>query len=605
MKRQDLKTELVLYAFGVIPVVWFALLVAPHIHGGLADILRGLSVALENPIKITFCEDSIKAVLIFLCVYAMGIGVYLSSRRNYRKREEHGSAKWGDANAINRRYRDKQPYANKLLTQNVRLGLDGRKHRRNLNILIVGGSGSGKTRFYAKPNIMQANTSFVILDPKGEILRDTGQLLSKKGYKIKVLDLINMDYSHCYNPFVYLDSDNDIQRLVTNLFKNTTPKGSQTNDPFWDTAASVLLLALIFYLKYEAPEEEQNFAMVLEMLRAGNVREDDDDYQSPLDILFDELAAEKPDHIALKYYRNYRSGSGKTLKSIQITLAARIEKFNLASLAKLTMTDELDLPRLGSEKTALFACIPDNDGSFNFLVGLLYTQLFQQLYYQADQVYGGRLPVHVHFVMDEFANVSLPDEFQKLLSTMRSREISVSIILQNLAQLKALFEKDWESIVGNCDTLLYLGGNEQATHKYISEQLGKETIDTNSYGKSTGRSGNYSTNYQVSGRELLTPDEVRMLDNRYALLFLRGERPVMDLKYDILRHQRLNLTADGKAKPYVHNRADTAAATITLLEVRPLTEGGAATSEPEAALPFDVISHEDIEKYYNNLYEEM
>ena len=317
----------------------------------------------------------------------------------------------------------------------------------------------------------------------------------------------------------------------------------------------MLLLALMFYLHYEAPEDEQNFPMVMEMIRAGEVKEDNDYYQSPLDELFDKLERRDPEHIAVKYYRNYREGSAKTLKSIQITLVSRLEKFNLTSLAGITQTDELYLWSLGEKKTAVFAVIPDNDSSFNFMVGMLYTQLFQQLYYQADSVHGGRLPVHVHFVMDEFPNVALPDEFDKLLSTMRSREISVSIIIQNLAQLKALFEKQWESIVGNCDELVYLGGNEQSTHKYISEQLGKATIDTNTYGRSDGMRGNFSTNYQISGRELMTPDEVRMLDNRFALLFIRGERAVQDEKYDILQHPNIGLTVDGGAQRYLHGLA--------------------------------------------------
>ena len=478
--RQDKfsKAYLTLYACGVIPVVWLALLLAPYMGGGLAGLVRYGGAALDHPFHIIWCEDSLKTVLIFMLCYGLGIGVYLSTDRNYRRREEHGSAKWGDPKAINRKYSDKEPSANKILTQNVAIGLDGRKHRRNLNVLVVGGSGAGKTRFYAKPNIMNANTSLIVLDCKGEILRDTGGLLEASGYSIKVLDLINMEKSHCYNPFDYLRNDNDIQRMVTNLFKNTTPKGAQSQDPFWDQAAQMLLLALVFYLHYEAPEEEQNFPMVMEMIRAGEVREDDDAYRSPLDELFDRLEMQDPEHIALKYYRNYRSGSGKTLKSIQITLVSRLEKFNLESLAGMTQTDEMELWSLGEKKTAIFAVIPDNDSSFNFIVGMLYTQLFQQLYYQADVVHGGRLPVHVHFVMDEFANVALPDEFDKLLATMRSREISVSIIIQNLAQLKALFEKQWESIVGNCDEFLYLGGNEQSTHEYVSKLLGKETIDT-------------------------------------------------------------------------------------------------------------------------------
>ena len=548
----DRKTSLILSACGVVPVVWLALLTAPYVGGGIVEIIRGLTDAMGSPFAVTVCEDSVKTVLVFLAAYGMAIGIYFSTRKNYRRREEHGSAKWGNAGALNKKYRDKDPSANKLLTQNVRIGLDGKKHRRNLNILVCGGSGAGKTRFFCKPNAMQCNTSFVVLDPKGEIVRDIGGLLESKGYEVRVLDLINMHRSHCYNPFVYLRNDNDVQRLVTNLFKATTPKGSQSQDPFWDTAASMLLLALVFYLKYEAPPDEQNFPMVMELLRAGEVREDDDSYVSPLDELFDRLEMVNPEHIALKYYRAYHSGSAKTLKSIQISLVSRLEKFNLDSLAGITQCDEMDLGQIGERKTAVFAVIPDNDSSFNFIVGMLYTQLFQQLYYQADSVHGGRLPMHVHFVMDEFANVALPDDFDKLLATMRSREISVSIIIQNLAQLKALFEKQWESIVGNCDEFLYLGGNEQSTHEYVSKLLGKETIDTNTYGRSRGRNGSYSTNYQLAGRELMTPDEVRMLDNRYALLFIRGERPIRDLKYDILHHPNVALTTDGSAPAYTH-----------------------------------------------------
>ena len=564
MKENSKKQKLIICLFGIIPVIWFALLIAPYIDKGLAEIIKQLGKILERPFSISLCSNSIKTVFFFLLIYFLGIGIYFSTRKNYRRNEEYGSAKWGDAKSICKKYAEKHSNNNKILTQNFCIGLDGRKHRRNLNVLICGGSGAGKTRFYAKPNVMQCNCSYVILDPKGEIVRDVGGLLEKKGYEVKVLDLINMNKSHCYNPFVYLKSDNDVQRLVTNLFRSTTPKGSQSNDPFWDTAASMLLLSLVFYLWYEAPEEEQNFTMVMEMLRAGEVREDDDMYLSPLDILFEKLEVRNPEHIALKYYRDYRSGSAKTLKSIQITLASRLEKFNLESLSKLTMTDELELETLGEKKTALFALIPDNDSSFNFIVSILYTQLFQQLFYTADHKYGGRLPVHVHFVMDEFANVSLPDDFDKALSVMRSREVSVSIILQNLAQLKALFEKQWESIVGNCDTFLYLGGNEQSTHKYVSELMGKENLDLNTYGRSHGRNGNYSTNYQQTGRDLLTPDEVRMLDNKYAILFVRGERPIKDLKYDILKHPNVSLTTDGKAKPYEHGKTDNAVATITI-----------------------------------------
>lgn len=563
MRQDEKNTERILYIIGIIPITWLAIIIAPNLNNGLIGIITEFSNAMNNPFNITWCENSIKSILIFLFIYLIGIAVYESTRKNYRRREEHGSAKWGIVNNLNKKYKQTPDNMNKILTKNVRLGLKGKQHKRNLNVLVVGGSGAGKTFSYCKPNIMQANTSFVCLDPKGEIVRDTGYLLEKKGYEVKVLDLINMNRSHCYNPFVYLKNDNDVQKLVTNLFKSTTPKGASSNDPFWDTAAQMLLLSLIFYLMYEAPEDEQNFVMVMELLRAGDVHEDDDSYISPLDMLMNRLETKNPEHIAVKYYHDYHSGSAKTLKSIQITLAARLEKFNLESLANMTMTDELDLPSLGEKKVALFALIPDNDTSFNFLVSILYTQIFQQLFYIADHKYGGSLPVHVHFVMDEFANVSLPDDFDKILSVMRSREVSVSIILQNLAQLKALFEKQWESIVGNCDEFLYLGGNEQSTHKYVSELLGKETIDTNTFGKSSGRSGNYSTNYQISGRELLTPDEVRMLDNKYAILFIRGERPVQDLKFNLFEHKNVEYSGLGKAKPYLHGKTENEKASIS------------------------------------------
>lgn len=597
------KASLTLYACGTIPVIWIALLLAPYVDGGLVALIRYGGAALNDPFHIVLCEDSLKAVLIFLTCYGLGIGIYLSTDRNYRRREEHGSAKWGVPGQVNQKYADKNITENKILTQNVAIGLDGRRHRRNLNILVCGGSGAGKTRFFAKPNIMNANTSFVCLDPKGELLRDTGNLLREKGYDIKVIDLINMEKSHCYNPFVYIRNDNDVQRLVTNLFKNTTPKGSQSQDPFWDQAAQMLLLALVFYLHYEAPEDEQNFPMVMKMIRSGEVMEDNDEYRSPLDELFDRLEMREPDHIALKYYRNYRSGSGKTLKSIQITLVSRLEKFNLDSLASMTQTDEMELWSLGEKKTAIFAVIPDNDSSFNFIVGLLYTQLFQQLYYQADVVHGGRLPIHVHFVMDEFANVALPDEFDKLLATMRSREISVSIIIQNLAQLKTLFEKQWESIVGNCDEFIYLGGNEQSTHEYVSKLLGKETIDTNTYGQSKGRNGSYSTNWQIAGRELLMPEEVRMLDNRYSLVFIRGERPVRDFKYDILKHPNVKLTTDGGAEAYRHGE-DTCSVATVRFDKELLKQAAEKDTDDTVKHRFILLTEEELEDKFIELEEQ-
>ena len=476
--RQDYNYEKYAFIIGIIPIIWIALLIAPYTSGELVNIVKNYSSIFENPFKIEIVNNSLKTIIVLLGIYAICISLYYSQKKHFRSKEEHGSAKWGNVHQINKKYMQLPQSENKILTQNVKLGLDGKKHRRNLNVMVVGGSGTGKTRFYCKPNIMQCNTSFVVLDPKGENLRDTGNLLKSKGYEIKVLNLIDMDKSNCYNPFVYIRNDNDVQRLVTNLIKATGIKGAQTNDPFWDTAASMLLSAIIYLLKYEAIPEEQNFSMVMELILAGAIDEDTEE-PSLLDKLFNELEAKNPNHIALKYYHSYHSGAAKTLESIQVTLAAKLEKFNIDTVARLTNTDDLELSKLGEKKIALFAIIPDNDTSFNFIVSILYTQLFQQLFQVADNKYKGSLPIHVHFVMDEFANVSLPDDFDKILSVMRSRNVSVSIILQNLAQLKALFQKQWESIIGNCDEFLFLGGNELSTDEYVSKILGKETIDTN------------------------------------------------------------------------------------------------------------------------------
>lgn len=552
--RKDKQVELVFYFVGAVFIAWLSVLVAPCIHEGLFDAIIYLNEAMNSPFSFELCQDTLKCILISESIYSFSYLAYYYNRKNYRRNEEYGSAKWANNKAVNKKYTEKDYSSNKILSQNVRIGLDGRRHRRNLNTLVIGGSGAGKTRFFGKPNLMQCNTSFVVLDPKGEQLRDVGNLLEKEGYVIRVVDLINMNRSHCYNPFRYIKDDKDVLKLITNLIRNTTPKGSQTNDPFWEKSETALLEALCLYLLHEAPEEEQNFTMVMEMIAAAEVKEDDEEYQSPLDELFERLEIRNPNSLALKQYKIYKQAAGKTAKSILISVGVRLSAFNLESIASLTATDELELDLVGERKTAIFAVIPDNDSTFNFLIGMLYTQLFQMLYYQADIVHGGALPVPVHFLMDEFANVALPDEFDKLLSTMRSRLIFVSIIIQNLAQIKGLYKDSWESIVGNCDTLYYLGGNEQSTHKFMSEYLGKETLDTNTYGKSSGRSGNYSTNYQQAGRELLTPDEVRLLDNDYGLLFIRGERPVFDKKYDILKHPRINETTDGNAKPYLHGK---------------------------------------------------
>ena len=554
-----------------LPVIWWAaILIADTIQPGrnLFELMEVLTEKLNHPFQIHYTEYTIKSVLVCTLLYAAGIGIFYSSQKNYRRGEEHGSARWGDARQICKKYSQKPYSQNILLTQNFRISLDTHKHRRCLNILVVGGSGAGKSRGFALPNIMQCCCSMVITDPKAELLRKAGGLLEKKGYEVRVFDLINPDTSFCYNPFEYVHDDKDVLRLISNLIQNTTPKGSQSSDPFWEKSETALLQALMLYLLHEAPPEEQNFAMIMEMLGSAQVKEEDEDYESPLDILFDRLEMRDPDSIAVKQYHIYKQAAGKTAKSILISVGVRLAAFNLPQIAKLTNTDELDLSSMGERKVALFCCIPDADTSLNYLVGMIYSQLFQTLYYMADRVHGGALPVPVNCIMDEFPNVSLPNEFEKILATCRSRSIYCSIIIQNMSQLKALFKDSWESLVGNCDEFLYLGGNEKETHKYVSELLGKETIDTNTYGQTKGKSGSYSTNFQQSGRELLQPDEVRMLDNQNALLFIRGERPILDAKYDLMKHPNIRYTEDGGAGPFNYAKAPLAHDDFTFDETR-------------------------------------
>ena len=536
-----------------LPFVWWAAAItacaiAPDKN--FIQILETLSEKLEQPFFITYTPYTFKCILIFTAAYFLGIGIYESQKRNYRRGVEHGSAKWGNVSEICRRYCEKRYTQNLLLTQHFRMGLDGYKHKRNLNVLVVGGSGAGKSRTYAIPNIMQCNCSIVITDPKAELLRKTGGVLERNGYEVRVFDLINPETSWCYNPFAYVWDDKDVLKLINNLIRNTTPKGAQSSDPFWEKSETALLQALMLYLLHEAPSEEQNFPMIMEMLGSAQVKEDDEDYQSPLDILFERLEMRDPESIAVKQYAIYKQAAGKTAKSILISVGVRLAAFNLKQIANLTCTDELDLYSIGEKKVALFCCIPDADTSMNYLVGMIYSNLFQTLYYVADRKYGGRLPIPVHCIMDEWPNVALPDDFDKILATMRSRGISCSIIIQNIAQMKALFKDSYESLIGNCDEFLYLGGNEKEGHKYVSELLGKETLDTNTYGQTKGRSGSYSVNYQQTGRELLTPDEIRLLDNRKAILFIRGERPIMDDKYDLKKHVNFRYTEDGGASPY-------------------------------------------------------
>ena len=537
------------YLIGIIPVVWLALLLAQSLGGGLPELLRNLTSALEQPTNIIWTDKSLPTILICLAAYGMAVLLYRTNQGRTRDGEEHGSATWATPASVNAQFAQKDSIP---LTQHVRLGLDTHKHRRSLNVLVIGGSGAAKTRSFVLPNILTANTNYVITDPKSEVLLATGGYLKEQGYDVRVLNLVNLEQSDGYNPFRYLRDEKDVLKLVNNLIQSTTPKGSHESDPFWTKAETALLQAIILMLFQEAPEYEQNFSMVMRVLEYAEVREEDEGHVSPLDLLFESIERRKPDSVAVRQYKVFKLAAGKTAKSILVSTAVRLAPFNLPQIQALTDHDDMDLYTLGEKKVALYAVIPDNDNTFNFLVSLLYAQAFQALYYSADQIHHGPLPRHVRFVLDEFAAMPLPG-FTRELATMRSRSISASVIIQNMAQIKELYKDSWETIPGNCDTILYLGGNESSTHKYVSEMLGKATIDTKTHGQTKGKSGSYSTNFQMSGRELLTPDEVRKLDNRYALLFIRGASPVMDEKYDLMHHPAISHSSLGGAAPYIHH----------------------------------------------------
>lgn len=516
--------------------------------------MEQFTAAMNTPLAIQWKAHTPKFLFWSMAIYLCAIGFYYSSRQNRRPGEEHGSARWGNVRQLDRKYRDKDPTRNVILTQHLKMSLNARQHLRNLLQIIVGGSGAGKSRNIVIPNLLEVNASYICTDPKGELLRSVGGLLLKMGYVLRVFDLIDPSHSDHYNPFRYIRKDSDVFKLIDNFIKNTTPKNASQNDPFWEKSEIALDSALMLYLLHEAPPEEQNMEMMLTMIEYGGAKEDDSDFKSPLDLLFEALEEEQPNHIAVRQYKIFKQAAGKTAKSILVSAAVRLASFTLPEIRDLTAEDTLELGKLGERKQAIFCIIPDsNDTSLNFLVGMLYTQAFQELYYQADKVHGGGLPVPVRLMFDEFANVALPDGYARLQATMRSRNIMATIILQNISQLKALFKDDWEGIIGNADAFVYLGGNEQSTHKYVSELLGKETIDTRTSSQSKGHNGSYSQNFQQTGRELMTPDEVRMLDNKNAIVLIRGEPPVIDQKYDLMKHPNIKLTHSGGAFPYVHS----------------------------------------------------
>ena len=554
-KKKTFRSAAPVWAAFAVPIIWLAILMAGCYEPGMTIfvLMDAFSVATKNPFSLHWTPHTARFIGIFLLLYGGAILFYYTGQKNTRPGEEHGSASWGSVLELNKKYRDKDAGKNVILTQHLQMSMNGKLHRRNLLQIIVGGSGSGKTRFLAKPNLMLANASFIVTDPKGEMLRAVGNLFLEEGYVLRVFDLIDPSKSDCYNPFCYIRKDADVFKLIDNFIKNTTPKGAKANDPFWEKSETALDAALMLYLLHEAPPEDQNMETILYMIENGGAKEEDDDYQSPLDLLFEALEEEQPNHIAVRQYHIFKQAAGKTAKSILVSAAVRLASFTLPEIQRITASDDMELGKLGERKQAIFCIIPDsNDASLNFLVGMLYTQAFQELYYQADKVHQGALPIPVRLMFDEFANVALPDGYARLQATMRSRNIMSTIILQNISQLKALFKDDWEGIIGNADSFVYLGGNEQSTHKYISELLGKETIDTRTSSQSKGRNGSFSQNFQQTGRELMTPDEVRRLDNKNAIVLIRGEKPVIDEKYDILKHPNIHRTEDGGAPPYLH-----------------------------------------------------
>ena len=511
------------------------------------------SEVLKRPSLLRWTPYTVKCIIVVLLLCAFAVLLYRSDREKRRPGGEYGTAKWEAAETMNQKYADKDG-PNVILTQHVSIGMDGYKHQRNLNVLVVGGSGSGKTRYFCKPGLMDANCSYLVVDPKGEMLRSTGHFLKSQGYDIKVFDLIHPHQSDGYNPFRYIREEPDVLKLMDNLVKNTTPPKGASNDPFWEKAEIALDSALMLYLLSEAPKEEQTFEMLMFMLECARVMEEDDQYPTPLDLLFQSLEEREPTHVAVREYKVYKQAAGKTAKSILVTASVRLSAFIFPQYTNIMQEDEMDFGSLGERKRAIFCITPVNDGSMNYLVSMLFTQCFQELYLRADERYDGRLPVPVRVIQDEWANVPQPDSYPKVLATCRSYNIGIDIIVQNIQSIKARYRDEYQSIIGNCDTLLFLGGgNEPESLEFMSKLLGKETISIRTRGQTRGRSGSSSINYQLTGRELMTPDEIRRMPTREALLLIRGESPVRDRKYNIKKHPNYRYTQDGGAKPYIHN----------------------------------------------------
>lgn len=495
------------------PIAW-VILCLPVLYAAIAaaaaykqdtnlfDLMTRFSHVLKHPTLLHWTGYTPQCIIGALACYGLAVTLYYSGYENRRPGEEYGSAKWGSVRALNKKYADPKG-KNAILTKRISIGLDGYRHQRNLNILVVGGSGSGKTRYFCKPGIMSVNCSYLVIDPKGEMLHSTGRLLEQEKYDIKVFDLIHPQQSDGYNPFTYIRDEPDVLKLMDNLVKNTTPPKGASNDPFWEKAEIALDSALMLYLLSEAPKEEQNFEMLMFMLECARVMEEDEQYQSPLDLLFQALEEREPNHVAVREYKVYKQAAGKTAKSILVTASVRLAAFIFPQYAAMMQTDEMDFASLGERKRAIFCIIPVNDGSMNYLVSMLLTQCFQQLYLRSDERYNGRLPVPVRVIQDEWANVAQPDSYPKVLATCRSYNIGINIIVQNIHSIKALYKDEWESVIGNCDTLLFLGGgNEPTSLEFISKLLGKETVHTRTRGQTKGRSGSSSVNFQQTGRDM-------------------------------------------------------------------------------------------------------
>lgn len=544
------KEDFILFIIGYILMLFFlshflnALKQYPNFEISMLDqALNGMIQSIETS-KIIFPKKEDMDVISFCSImYIVMALYYFTTRKKYMPGKEHGTASWG-TKTDSKKIVNKNDEENVILTNSEKMSLDSKKIRKNLNTLVIGGSGTGKTRFFVKPNILQANTSYVITDPKGEILRDTGYFLKQQGFKVKVFNLIEMLKSLSYNPFAYIKQEVDVLKIINMLIKNTTPKGAGTGDPFWEKSEVALLQALFFYTINYLNEEEHNFATILHLLRLAEVKEEDEGFKSELDFLFEEIEEEDPDNIACKQYAIFKQSAGKTAKSILISVGVRLSVFNISSLSKITEKDELELNTIGDEKTALFIIISDSDTTFNFLVAMMYSQLFDQLYYTADFLNNGSLKFHVRCILDEFANIGEIPNFEKLLSTMRSRNISAVPILQNLSQIKGMYKEDWEGIIGNCDSILFLGGKEPGTVKYISDSLGKETIDTKTVNYSKGRNSSTSYNYGILGRELMTPTEIQEMPDNNCILMIRGMKPFYSEKFKLEKHKNYKYLYD-------------------------------------------------------------